>query len=60
MGASIGPNTGLAQIGCEFLKAILANNPNPGEVKSTEEMLNAFSTYNNSREQVLANSNAES
>ena len=60
MGASVGPNTGLAQIGCEFLKAILANYPNPGEVKSTEEMLNAFSVYNDSREQCLTNPTLES
>ena len=53
MGANVGPNTGLSQIACHFLKAILHNVENPFEVKSTEEMLNVFQSYNVRREKQI-------
>ena len=55
MAANFGPNTGLAAIGCEFLQAILDNTEDTGEVRSTEEMLNAFDCYNLQREKDLTN-----
>ena len=52
MSAKFGPNTGISQIGCVFLKAILDNQAECGEVKSTEEVLNAFNVYNEKLEKV--------
>ena len=46
MGATFAPNTGLGQIGCEFLRAILENSKSKAEIRSTEEMLNVFQQYN--------------
>ena len=48
MGASIGPNTGLSQIGCQIIRKISDNVVERYDVKSTEEMLASFSEYNKS------------
>ena len=50
MAASIGPNTGLSQIGCHFLQSILDDVNNEGEIKCTEELLSEFTKYNHERE----------
>ena len=46
MGARVGPNTGLSQIGCKIVKAISQNLESKLCVKSTEEMLCKFRNYN--------------
>ena len=48
MGANIGPNTGLSQIGCKLLRAIIDDIEVRHDVKSTEEMLESFISYNKS------------
>ena len=53
MGAHKGPNVGLAQLGCHFLKAILKYADDTSEVKSTEEMLCKMQMYNNIREKQI-------
>ena len=52
MSAKFWPNAGISQIGCSFLKAILDNQAEYGEVKSTEEVLNAFNVFNKKLEKV--------
>ena len=49
MGARVGPNTGLSQIGCKIVKAISQNLENKLSVKSTEEILCKFKNYNINR-----------
>ena len=49
MGAKVGPNTGLSQVGCRRVKAISENVDNKVSVKSTEEVLCKFRNYNQSR-----------
>ena len=49
MGARVGPNTGLSQIGCKIVKAISQNLEDKLSVKSTEEMLCKFRSYNINR-----------
>ena len=46
MGAKVGPNTGLSQIGCKILDEILERKESKKEVKSTEEMMALFKNYN--------------
>ena len=46
MGAKVGPNTSLAQIGCKILIAIANSEHSKAEVKSTEEVLRHFEDYN--------------
>ena len=53
MGAHKGPNVGLAQLGCHFLKAILKQAEDTSEVKSTEEMLCKMQMYNKNREKQI-------
>ena len=48
MGATIGPNTGLAQIGCSIIRGICDDVKVRYDVKSTEEMLSRFDEYNKS------------
>ena len=60
MGATFAPNTGLGQICCEFLKAILEDQRSSAEVKSTEEMLCQIRKYNEKRESNLANNKLKS
>ena len=49
MGANFGSNTGLADITCEFLQAILDSDNSSGEIKSAEELLHRFSKYKTKR-----------
>ena len=51
MGARVGPNTGLSQIGCKLVKAISESIENKLSVKSTEEMLCKFRNYNMNRKE---------
>ena len=46
MGARIGPNTGLAQIGSLITRGIKNNLPNKYEIRNTEEILQKFKAYN--------------
>ena len=46
MGANIGPNHSLAQIGSKFLRAIADNVKETSVIKSTEELLRKFEEYN--------------
>ena len=46
MGARVGPNTSLAQIGCKILRAMADCETETYVVKSTEEVLRAFEEYN--------------
>ena len=48
MGAKIGPNTGLAEIGCKIIRSISEEVKTRFDVKSTEEMLSKISQYNKS------------
>ena len=48
MGAKVGPNTGLSQIGCQLIRAINNDVQTRFDVKSTEEMLSKITNYNNS------------
>ena len=48
MGAKIGPNTGLAEIGCKIIRSISEEVKTRFDVKSTEEMLSKISKYNKS------------
>ena len=49
MGAKVGPNTGLSQIGCKILKKVLEKKNDKKEVKSTEELMAKFKEYNSNR-----------
>ena len=53
MSARFAPNSGISQIGCEFLKAIIEDNAAKGEVKSTEEVLNVFNKYNEEKRKCM-------
>ena len=46
MGAKVGPNTSVSQIGCQMLRAIADSITINHSVKSTEEMLRKFEDYN--------------
>ena len=46
MAATVGPNTGISQIGCKILRAVSDKVKENKVVKSTEEMLRKFSDYN--------------
>ena len=48
MWANVGPNTGLSQIGCKLLRSIIDDIEVRHDVKSTEEMLESFVSYNKS------------
>ena len=42
MGAKVGPNTGLSQIGCKLIRAIKEKQTNIKEIKSTEELCQKY------------------
>ena len=48
MGARVGPNTGLSQIGSKILRSIIDDVKVRHDVKSTEEMLAKIEQYNES------------
>ena len=48
MGARIGPNTGLSQIGSKLLRSIIEDSDVRHDIKCTEELLENLSTYNKS------------
>ena len=51
MGANVGPNTGLAQICCEIIRAVKDTFEIQYEVKNTEELLSIFKAYNDGQKQ---------
>ena len=52
MGAMVGPNIGLSELGSIFVRAIADEADTGLVVKSTEEMLNKFEVYNDKRKQL--------
>ena len=50
MGACVGPNTGLSQIGCEIIRKISNSVKVRYDIKSTEEMLAKIQEYNKSND----------
>ena len=48
MGTTHGPNTGLTQIGCRIIRAIIEDCLENHDVKSTEELLESLTSYDKS------------